>query len=97
MQPSWIEKQSEELERYRVAVHRMGEDILRLNAYISQLQEHNQKLKRHLACYDKIADFHLETSNIDGITKVELSERLGMIYALLINFVLLPYLVRCNG
>lgn len=87
IQPSWIEKQSEELERYRTAVHRMGEDILRLNSYINQLQEHNQKLKRQLACYDNIAEFHLESSNIDGINKVELAERLGMIYIFLISFV----------
>lgn len=87
MRPSWIEKQSEELERYRTAVHRMGEDILRLNSYINQLQEGNQKLKRQLACYDNIAEFHLESSNIDGINKVELAERLGMIYIFLVSFV----------
>lgn len=80
IQPSWIEKQSEELERYRTAVHRMGEDILRLNSYINQLQEHNQKLKRQLACYDNIAEFHLESSNIDGINKVELAERLAALH-----------------
>lgn len=80
MQPLWIAKQADELERYRAAVHRMGEDILRLNAYITQIQEHNQNLKRQLASYDNITDFHLETSNIDGISKAEFAEQLAALH-----------------
>ncbi|XP_014780917.1 coiled-coil domain-containing protein 33 [Octopus bimaculoides] len=64
----------DELNRYRQAVRRMGEDILALNSQVAQLQAANIQLQNIVARHENLTDFHVEYSNLDGITKAEIME-----------------------
>lgn len=67
-----------ELENYRAAVQRMGQDILALRQQIRELETNNSQLRRDLANYNDASKLMIESSELDNLTKPEVMSRYGM-------------------
>ena len=72
-----VEHQMYELEKYRSAVHKMGEDILTLRQQIRDLENDNSRLRRDLARYNDATKMMLDSQELDGLSKPELAARYG--------------------
>ena len=66
-----------ELENYRSAVHKMGQDILALRAQIQELEANNSQLRRDLANYNDASKLMIDSAELDGLTKPEIMSRYG--------------------
>jgi cell division protein FtsB len=66
-----------ELENYRSAVQKMGQDIMALRAQIQELEANNGQLRRDLANYNDASKLMIESAEIDGMTKPEIMSRYG--------------------
>ncbi|CAH1793544.1 unnamed protein product [Owenia fusiformis] len=72
---SLIEHQMRELENYRTAVQKMGQDILTLREELREKDFENSKLRRDIAHYEDSRRYLLDSSDMDDLTKPELAER----------------------
>ena len=72
-----LDHQMRELEKYRTAVHKMGEDILTLRQQIRDLEAYNSQLRRDLSQYNDATKLLLDSQELDGLTKAELAARYG--------------------
>ncbi|KAK2143413.1 hypothetical protein LSH36_843g00070 [Paralvinella palmiformis] len=70
-----LDHQMRELEKYRAAVHKMGEDILTLRQQIRDLEAYNSQLRRDLSQYNDATKLLLDSQELDGLTKPELAAR----------------------
>ncbi len=75
-----LDYQMKELEKYRAAVHKMGQDILTLRQTIRDLEAHNSQLRRDLAKYNDATRLLLDSQELDGLSKPELAARYGKLY-----------------
>ena len=64
-----------ELDQYRRAVRRMGEDILALRRELAGVSTENQRLANQLAHYDDLTRTVVSTQVIEGLSKAELADR----------------------
>ena len=76
-QLSLLDHQMRELEKYRTAVHKMGQDILTLQDKIRDLEGDNSRLRRDLAKYNDATRLLMDSQELDGLTKPELAARYG--------------------
>ena len=76
-QLSLLDHQMRELEKYRTAVHKMGQDILTLQDKIRDLEGENSRLRRDLAKYNDATRLLMDSQELDGLTKPELAARYG--------------------
>ena len=72
-----LDYQQQELEKYRLAVHTMGQDILTLRQQVGDLQTTNSQLRRDLARHSDTTRLLLDAQELDGLSKPELAERYG--------------------
>ena len=72
-----LDHQMRELEKYRTAVHKMGQDILTLRQQIRDVEGDNSKLRRDLARYNDATKLLMDSQDLDGLTKPELAARYG--------------------
>ena len=72
---SVMDHQMRELENYRSAVQKMGQDIMALRAQIQELEANNGQLRRDLANYNDASKLMIESAEIDGMTKPEIMSR----------------------
>lgn len=72
---SVLDHQMKELENYRSAVHKMGQDILALRQQIRELEANNSQLRRDLANYNDASKLMIESSELDNLTKPEVMSR----------------------
>ena len=72
-----LDHQMKELENYRSAVHKMGQDILALRQQVRELEANNSQLRRDLANYNDASKLMIESSELDGLTKPEIMSRYG--------------------
>lgn len=77
---SVLDHQMKELENYRSAVHKMGQDILALRQQIRELEANNSQLRRDLANYNDASKLMIESSELDNLTKPEVMSRYGKQY-----------------
>nr|XP_011448979.2 coiled-coil domain-containing protein 33 isoform X3 [Crassostrea gigas] len=70
-----LDHQMKELENYRSAVHKMGQDILALRQQIRELEANNSQLRRDLANYNDASKLMIESSELDNLTKPEVMSR----------------------
>ncbi|KAL5018838.1 hypothetical protein ScPMuIL_004560 [Solemya velum] len=70
-----LEHQLNELEHYRTAVHKMGQDILTLRQQIRELESNNSQLRRDLANYNDASRLMIDSSELDGLSKPEIMSR----------------------
>ena len=70
-----LDHQMKELDRYRTAVHKMGQDILSLRQQLRELAAENSHLRTELGGYSDTTKLLLEAPDLDGITKPELASR----------------------
>lgn len=66
-----------ELENYRAAVQKMGQDILALRQQIRELESNNSVLRRDLANYNDASKLMIESAELDGLTKPEIMSKYG--------------------
>jgi len=74
---SVMDHQMRELENYRSAIQKMGQDIMALRAQIQELEANNGQLRRDLANYNDASKLMIESAEIDGMTKPEIMSRYG--------------------
>ncbi len=74
---SLLDYQIQEVQKYRVAVHKMGEDILNLRKQIQDLEVANHQLRLELGHYDDSKKLLLDSQELDGLTNPELASRYG--------------------
>jgi mTERF domain-containing protein len=72
-----LDHQMKELENYRAAVQRMGQDILALRQQIRELEANNSQLRRDLANYNDASKLMIDSSELDNLTKPEVMSRYG--------------------
>ena len=72
-----LDYQMRELEKYRTAVHKMGQDILTLRQQVRDLEAQNSQLRRDLANYNDTTKLLMDSQDLDGLTKPELAARYG--------------------
>lgn len=72
---SVMDHQMRELENYRSAIQKMGQDIMALRAQIQELEANNGQLRRDLANYNDASKLMIESAEIDGMTKPEIMSR----------------------
>jgi hypothetical protein len=72
-----LDYQMTELEKYRLAIHKMGEDILTLRLQIRDLEITNSQLRRDLFRYNDYTKLMLDSQDLDRLTKPELAVRYG--------------------
>ena len=72
-----VDYQLRELEKYRLAVHKMGSDILTLRQQIREQESVNATLRRELTNYNDATKMLLDSTEVDGLTKPELAARYG--------------------
>ncbi|XP_061192460.1 coiled-coil domain-containing protein 33-like isoform X1 [Saccostrea echinata] len=70
-----LDHQMKELENYRTAVHKMGQDILALRQQIRELEANNSQLRRDLANYNDAGKLMIESAELDNLTKPEVMSR----------------------
>ncbi|XP_056019643.1 coiled-coil domain-containing protein 33-like isoform X2 [Ostrea edulis] len=74
-----LDHQMKELENYRAAVQRMGQDILALRQQIRELETNNSQLRRDLANYNDASKLMIESSELDNLTKPEVMSRYAIL------------------
>ncbi|KAK3089708.1 hypothetical protein FSP39_005805 [Pinctada imbricata] len=72
---SVLDHQMKELENYRAAVHKMGQDILALRQQVRDLEANNSQLRRDLANYNDASKLMIDSSELDNLTKPEVMSR----------------------
>ncbi|XP_064634936.1 coiled-coil domain-containing protein 33-like isoform X3 [Lineus longissimus] len=70
-----LDHQMNELDRYRLAVQKMGQDILSLREQVRDSEMTNSTLKREVLRYNDATKYFLDSSDMDGLTKAELAAR----------------------
>lgn len=70
-----LDHQMKELEDYRTAVRKMGQDILSLRGQIKELEIANSKLRRERANYSDATKLMLDSAELDGLSKPEICSR----------------------
>ncbi|XP_013383445.1 coiled-coil domain-containing protein 33 [Lingula anatina] len=70
-----LDHQMKELENYRAAIHKMGDDILTLRKQIKDLEDQNSDLRRRLSNYNDATKLMLDSAELDGISKAEICTR----------------------
>ena len=70
-----LDYQQQELEKYRLAVHTMGQDMLTLRQQVGDLQTTNSQLRRDLARQSDTTRLLLDAQELNGLSKPELAER----------------------
>ncbi|KAL3875964.1 hypothetical protein ACJMK2_033859 [Sinanodonta woodiana] len=74
-----LDHQGKELDNYRSAVFKMGQDIIELRQQVRDLEANNSNLRRNLANYNDAGRLMLETSELEGLTKPEILSRYAAI------------------
>ncbi|XP_042571581.1 coiled-coil domain-containing protein 33-like isoform X1 [Cyprinus carpio] len=69
------EHQTKELENYRMAMHKMADDILSLRSQVSTLESENSQLRRDLSLKQDLT--LLDDTDIDVMTKTEIADRIA--------------------
>ena len=72
-----MDHQLKELENYRLAVHKMGQDILALRQQVRHLEASNSRLRRELLHYNDSTRLLLDSMELDGLSKNEVASRYG--------------------
>ena len=72
-----IDRQSKDLDNYRSAVHRMGQDILVLRQTVRNLETKNSHLHIDKQQYGNTTRLIIDSSEVDGLDKQELASRYG--------------------
>uniref|UniRef100_A0A8C2FIJ0 Coiled-coil domain containing 33 n=1 Tax=Cyprinus carpio TaxID=7962 RepID=A0A8C2FIJ0_CYPCA len=67
------EHQTKELENYRVAMHKMADDILALRSQVSVLESEKSQLRRDLSLHQDL----LDDTDTDVMTKSEIADRIA--------------------
>ncbi|XP_074647893.1 coiled-coil domain-containing protein 33-like isoform X2 [Tubulanus polymorphus] len=70
-----LDHQMKELDRYRLAVQKMGQDIIQLRQTVRDLEGANSTLRRDINHYSDSTRYMLDSSELDGLTKPELVSR----------------------
>ena len=70
-----MDHQSKELENYRSAVQKMGQDMVALQERIRDLENSNSQLRRDLANYNDASKLMIESAELDGLSKPEVMSR----------------------
>nr|XP_022315826.1 coiled-coil domain-containing protein 33-like isoform X2 [Crassostrea virginica] len=70
-----LDHQMKELENYRAAIQRMGQDIVALRQQIRELEGNNSQLRRDLANYNDASKLMIESAELDNLTKPEVMSR----------------------
>ncbi|XP_069124504.1 coiled-coil domain-containing protein 33-like isoform X4 [Argopecten irradians] len=70
-----LDHQSKELENYRLAVQKMGQDMVALQERIRELENNNSQLRRDLANYNDASKLMIESAELDGLSKPEIMSR----------------------
>jgi len=65
------------LERYRSAMEKMAEDMVRLRARTATLEAENYRLHGDLSLHRDLGHQLLDDANIDVMTKAEIADRIG--------------------
>lgn len=74
---SVMDQQLREIDNYRQAVQRMGQDILSLRTTIRELEGTNSKLRLELGNYSDATRLIIDSSELDALAKPELTARYG--------------------
>ncbi|KAJ8318783.1 hypothetical protein KUTeg_003874 [Tegillarca granosa] len=82
---SVLDHQMKELENYRAAVQKMGQDILALRQQIRDLESNNSVLRRDLANYNDASKLMIESAELDGLTKPEIMSKYAALKQTLAN------------
>ena len=72
---SLLDHQMHEIEKYRLAVHRMGQDIIALRNEIRELETTNSKLRMELSNQNDATRLLIDSTELDGLTNAELASR----------------------
>ena len=72
---SLLEHQMRELDGYRMAVQKMGQEIVALRNEIRDLQSANTRLQMELSNQNDATKLLIDSSELDGLTKTELASR----------------------
>ncbi|XP_025091003.1 coiled-coil domain-containing protein 33-like isoform X2 [Pomacea canaliculata] len=72
---SVMDQQLREIDNYRQAVQRMGQDILSLRTTIRELEGTNSKLRLELGNYSDATRLIIDSSELDALAKPELTAR----------------------
>ena len=73
-----LDYQRTELDRYRYAVNKMGQDIISLRQRIIELEKDNSDLRRQNMAYTDTARLLQDAHEIDGMPLPELAARYGV-------------------
>ena len=76
---------STEVERYREAMQRMGQDILTLRHQVAELEAQNNELRRGLHVYNNTSQLLLEAHELGSLPVPELTNRYGIPCILSVN------------
>ncbi|XP_043083233.1 coiled-coil domain-containing protein 33 [Puntigrus tetrazona] len=71
------EHQTNELENYRAAMHKMADDILVLRSRVSALESENSQLKKDLSLHQDLDHSLLDDTDTDVMTKREIADRIA--------------------
>lgn len=74
-----LEGRMAELDRYRLAVQKMGHDIVALRERIRVLEGENSMLRRDLSAYNDTSKILLDSVELDGLPKTDLISRYGKV------------------
>ncbi|KAI8793726.1 coiled-coil domain-containing protein 33 [Biomphalaria glabrata] len=70
-----LEHQMRDLDNYRTAVQRMGQDIMTLRTQIRQLEGENSKLRLDVHHYDDSRKLLIDAADLDSLARPELQAR----------------------
>ncbi|XP_041364165.1 coiled-coil domain-containing protein 33-like, partial [Gigantopelta aegis] len=70
-----IDRQSKDLDNYRSAVHRMGQDILVLRQTVRNLETKNSHMRTDMHQYNNTTRLIIDSTEVDGLDKQELASR----------------------
>ncbi|XP_076459417.1 coiled-coil domain-containing protein 33-like [Babylonia areolata] len=72
---SVMDQQMREIDNYRQAVTRMGQDILSLRASVQELEGTNSKLRMQLSNFNDATRVMMDSVEVDGLPKAEIASR----------------------
>ena len=73
-----LDYQRTELDKYRYAVHKMGQDIVTLHQRIMELENNNSDLRRQNNAYNDVTRLLQDAHELDGLALPELAARYGV-------------------
>ncbi|XP_078055938.1 coiled-coil domain containing 33 [Mustelus asterias] len=71
--------ETEELDNYRKAMHKMADDIINLRKDIGRLETENSKLRSELSSHQDLGRTLLDDTDIDVMTKAEIADRIVLL------------------